>query len=69
MRGLYKKTAKAVNKILLELWRDGLIFIIPTEEAMKIEGIHFHQPIGQENLVKRVAEIYSTAVMIRQEAR
>jgi hypothetical protein len=36
MRGLYKKVKNAVNKVLVETWREGLAFIVTKETAAKI---------------------------------
>jgi hypothetical protein len=41
LRSLYKRTSKAVNKMVLDLWKNDLAFIIPTEIAVNIPGIHF----------------------------
>ena len=41
LRTKYVKMAPVVNKLMLDLFHSGLIIIIPTELALKIEGIHF----------------------------
>ena len=41
LRQKYLRVAPAVNKMMHELYEAGLIFIVTTEVAMKIPGIHF----------------------------
>ena len=43
LRQRYKLVAPVVNKLMAELHSKGLIFILPTEQAMRIEGIHYSQ--------------------------
>lgn len=40
-RKLYLQVAKAVNKILLESWRDGLVFIVTRDTAHKFDSLHY----------------------------
>jgi len=39
MRGLYKRVKNAVNKVLVETWREGLAFIVTKEAAAKIAEV------------------------------
>ena len=41
-RKLYLRVKNAVNKMLVDMWERGLVFILPTAEASKIEGLHYH---------------------------
>jgi hypothetical protein len=41
MRSVYRQAAGAVNRLLLDLWHEGLVFIVPTIKAMQIMGVHF----------------------------
>lgn len=41
MRKLYQEVACAVNKILLDSWRDGLVFIFPKSIINKFGDIHY----------------------------
>ena len=43
LRDKYVKLAPCVNKLMASLYDAGLIFIIPTTEAVQIAGIHFSQ--------------------------
>ena len=43
LRDKYLKLAPCVNKLMASLYDAGLIFIIPTAEAVQIAGIHFSQ--------------------------
>ena len=43
LRDKYVKLAPCVNKLMASLYDAGLIFIIPTAEAVQIPGIHFSQ--------------------------
>ena len=43
LRQKYIRVAPVVNKLMASLHEKGLIFIIPTAEAMTIEGRHFSQ--------------------------
>ena len=43
LRAKYIRLAPVVNRLMADLYDAGLIFIIPTEEAIKIPGIHFSQ--------------------------
>jgi len=43
LRAKYVRLAPVVNKLMAQLHAKGLIFILPTEAAMKISGIHFSQ--------------------------
>ena len=36
MRQLYKRVKNAVNKVLLECWREGLVFLVSKETAEKM---------------------------------
>lgn len=41
MRTLYKKVHKAVNKVQSELWKSGLVFILPRAVADKCGTLHY----------------------------
>ena len=41
MRKLYRKVHKAVNKVQAELWKDGLVFLLPKEIADKCGPLHY----------------------------
>jgi hypothetical protein len=41
LRSKYLRVAPAVNKMMYELYDAGLIFILPTEAALLIPGVHF----------------------------
>ena len=41
IRKLYTQLSNPVNKMLLDLWHDDLVFILPTSTATNIPGIHF----------------------------
>ena len=41
MRALYKKVHGAVNKIQAELWKDGLVFVLPRDMADKCGPLHY----------------------------
>ena len=43
LRDKYVKLSPCVNKLMASLYDAGLIFILPTSEAIKIPGIHFSQ--------------------------
>jgi hypothetical protein len=43
LRDKYLKLAPCVNRLMASLYDAGLIFIIPTAEAVQIAGIHFSQ--------------------------
>ena len=43
LRAKYVRVAPAVNRLMAELHSKGLIFILPTAEAMEIPGIHYSQ--------------------------
>ena len=43
LRNKYLRVAPAVNKLMAELHAKGLIFVIPTAQALTIPGIHFSQ--------------------------
>ncbi len=57
-RKLYLQVSNAVNKLLLDSWTDGLVFILPYEIAI------FHQYIGLQKLEKNVAVIYLIVLTI-----
>lgn len=40
-RKLYQQVANAVNKILLESWKEGLVFIITRDTAAKLQPLHY----------------------------
>ena len=40
-RSLYKRLEGAVNEANLKLWEKGLVFLLMTEQAKTIEGIHY----------------------------
>ena len=46
LRQKYLRVAPAVNKMMHELYQAGLIFIVTTEVAMKIPGVHFQAHTG-----------------------
>jgi hypothetical protein len=41
IRRLYAQLSNAVNKMLLDLWHNELVFILPTSTARNIPGIHY----------------------------
>jgi hypothetical protein len=43
LRAKYVRLAPVVNKLMADLYDAGLIFILPTTDAVKIVGIHFSQ--------------------------
>ena len=43
LRDKYLRVAPAVNRMMYDLWSAGLIFILPTADAVMIPGIHFSQ--------------------------
>ena len=43
LREKYIRVSPAVNRLMYDLWSNGLVFIIPTAEAILIPGIHFSQ--------------------------
>ena len=43
LRQKYIKLSSCVNKLMLELYDKGFIFMVPTSQAMGISGIHFSQ--------------------------
>lgn len=40
-RKLYLQVSKAVNKILFESWKEGLVFILPRRVAQRIQPLHY----------------------------
>ena len=41
LRQKYLRVAPAVNKMMYELYKAGLIFILPTTVVLAIPGVHF----------------------------
>ena len=41
-RNLYLRVQNAVNKMFVDMWERGLVFILPSADASKIEGLHYH---------------------------
>ena len=41
LRAKYRRMHSVINKLVYDLYERGLVIVLPTEQAVKIEGIHF----------------------------